>query len=248
MFGEPPRTAYDVNFRLFGIPVRISPWFWLAAALLGAHLSGPLLLLIWAVALLVSILVHELGHAVVVRRFGFRPWITLYGFGGLTSYDSQSAYRSPENETWSQILISAAGPAAGFLLAGLLLLVIVACGYRQHVIFGSPCGLTPWVMLPIPRVAQFCNDIFFICVAWGLVNLLPIYPLDGGQIAREIALRVNRHEGIRYSLVLSLIVAIAMAVLAYQQWHDMFAIGFFAILAYFNFSALQAYTDYGPKM
>jgi Zn-dependent protease len=240
MLSEPVPTAYDLNFRLLGIPVRISPWFWLAGLLLGARSSGPVSLLLWVAALLASILVHELGHAVVIRSFGFRPWITLYGFGGLTSYDPRPVYRSPESETWGRVAISLAGPVAGLLLAALLWLGLVAAGHRPDIVFGPPLHLTPWVRLPNLRLAEFLNYIFFISVAWGLVNLLPVYPLDGGQIAREIALRFYPGDGLRYSLVLSLVVGIAMALIALQQWHDGYVAVLFGLLAYFNFVSLRA--------
>ena len=117
MFSEPPRTPYDLNFHLFGIPVRICPWFWVAAVLLGSRSPGPVSLLIWVAAMLVSILVHELGHAAVLRRFGFPTWITLYGFGGLTGHDPRSVYRSPASETFGEITILV-GRSPGRLSAG----------------------------------------------------------------------------------------------------------------------------------
>ena len=243
MFSEPPRTPYDLNFHLFGIPVRICPWFWVAAVLLGSRSPGPVSLLIWVAAMLVSILVHELGHAAVLRRFGFPTWITLYGFGGLTGHDPRSVYRSPASETFGEIAISLAGPLAGFLLAALLWLGLVAAGHRQDVVLLSPWGLRPWVELPNARLADFLNNVFFICVVWGLVNLLPVYPLDGGQIAREIALWLNPREGIRYSLILSIVAAIGMAAIGLREWHDPYIAIFFALFAYFNIKTLQAYSQ-----
>ena len=71
LLGEPPRTGGDLNFQLFGIPVRVHPLFWLIAVLLG--ISGdpqPAEILLWVVAVFVSILVHELGHALTMRAFG----------------------------------------------------------------------------------------------------------------------------------------------------------------------------------
>ena len=49
MFSEPPRTPYDLNFPLFGIPVRIHPWFWVAAVMLGANSPDAVSLLLWVV-------------------------------------------------------------------------------------------------------------------------------------------------------------------------------------------------------
>ena len=87
MLGLAAPTAYDLRFRLLGVPVRIHPLFWLVACLLG----GPWLegrwgagyLLLWVACVFVSILVHELGHVLAGRAFGARGHILLYSFGGL---------------------------------------------------------------------------------------------------------------------------------------------------------------------
>ena len=119
---EPGRTQGDLNFSLLGIPVRINPWFWVTGILLGVNASDRDVskLLIWVVALFISILWHELGHASVILAFGFRPWITLYGMGGLASYDPSRHRRLGGVTANEQMMISFAGPGAGFLLAAML--------------------------------------------------------------------------------------------------------------------------------
>ena len=120
LLGEPARTAGDLNFSLFGIPVRVHPFFWLITLFLGPIRSQrPDILyavLAWILAVFISILIHELGHALVQRAYGYRPWITLYGLGGLASYDPAAVYQPRGSPTVRQILISAAGPGAGFLM------------------------------------------------------------------------------------------------------------------------------------
>ena len=90
------------------------------------------------------------------------------------------------------------------------------------------------------------NDIFFIWVVWGLVNLLPVYPLDGGQIAREILLKLSPREGIRQSLMLSIFAAGGMAAVRLVQWHDWFVVFFFGYIAYASYATLQAYSGRNP--
>ena len=103
--------------------------------------------LTWIVAVFLSILVHELGHALVMRAYGFRPWITLYGLGGLASYDQGHAFRSKGSGPLGQILICLAGPAAGFLLAAVLVLGLVLAGYGDEIVFVSPWdGCRPWLI------------------------------------------------------------------------------------------------------
>jgi len=196
MLGEPERTQGDLNFSLLGIPVRIHPFFWLVSVLLGPYKSGLAQVVNWVLAVFVAILVHELGHAMVMRAYGFRPWITLYGLGGLASYDYGEAYRRRGSPTLRQIFISAAGPGAGFLLAVLLVGSLLLAGHTILYAVGAPYGLslgTPDLILR-PQVTEFINNLLFICIAWGLLNLLPIYPLDGGQISREVFLWFNANS------------------------------------------------------
>ncbi|MBN1395797.1 MAG: site-2 protease family protein [Pirellulales bacterium] len=246
LLGDPPRTQFDLNFPLLGIPVRVHPLFWLVALLLGMSLTGAVTVLIWIAAVFVGVLVHELGHALAMRAYGFYPWITLYGLGGLTSYDQQSFSRSAGSGALGQVLICLAGPAAGFLLAALLLLGVYTAGYEidlRMIVAGLPI---PQVDLPNYRLEQLVSMLLFVCIAWGAINLLPVYPLDGGQIAREIMAQINRHEGIRQSLQLSIVVAVAVAIFGLFQWKELFLALLFGYLAFSNYVALKAYSWRGP--
>lgn len=113
--------------------------------------------------LVLSILVHELGHATVANRLGLGPCqVMIHGFGGLCSFT-----RAP---THSQGLrVSLAGPAAGLLLGGL--------AYGIHWIGGDA--------LP-PIAAMALGPTIKINLFWSLFNLLPMFPLDGGQALRHV--------------------------------------------------------------
>jgi stage IV sporulation protein FB len=248
MFGEPSRTPYDLNFALFGIPIRVHPLFWLVAVFFGAQApeGDGIGILTWTAALFFSILIHELGHALTMRAYGLLPWIVLYTMGGLACYNPGDSYRSRRaDDTLAQILISAAGPVAGFLLAAVLVLGLYAAGHGSDVKLVGLWGSLPVVRLPNVRLAYLFNDVFAICVFWGLVNLLPVYPLDGGQIAREVLLRVSPGDGIRQSMLLSVFAAAGMALYAYTQMHDGFVALFFAYLAYMSFIAYRSYSGHG---
>ncbi len=246
LLGEPPRTPYDLNFPLLGIPVRVSPWFWLITLMLGWKRQDAGAIITWIVAVFLSILIHELGHALVMRAYGFRPWIVLYAMGGLACYDPRDGFRSKGSDGLEQVLISVAGPVAGFLLAAVLVLGLFAAGFREDVFFISPWGLRPAVVLHNLRLTGLLNDVFYICVFWGLVNLLPIYPLDGGQIAREIFLKFTPGDGIRQSLLLSMFAAGAVAAFGLLKWQSAYVALFFGYLAYSSFATLQAYSDRRP--
>jgi stage IV sporulation protein FB len=246
MLGEPPRTQFDLNFSLWGIPVRIHPLFWLAALVLNRGLRDMPAVLSWIAAVFLAILVHELGHALVMRVYGFRPWIVLYLMGGLTLHGPRDVPRAKSPGPWTEILISLAGPAAGFLLTALVVLGFVAAGYRDHVRFIGPGGLTPAVLLRNEHVAMFLYYVFHVCVLWGLINLLPIYPLDGGHVAREIMLRFSPRDGIRQSMLLSMSAAAAMAAFGLLRWNDVYVAMLFGYLAFSSYVALQAYGGRSP--
>ena len=140
------------------------------------------------------------------------------------------------------MVISAAGPAAGFLLAAAVCGAIVLSGH--HVLF--PVGLSYGLVVPIgtigsPLLTEFIGDILFTSVLWGLFNLLPIYPLDGGQIARELLMTASR-QGLRHSLTLSLLVAAVLAAVSLVSWHDFFLTLFFGLLAFQSYLLLQAHS------
>lgn len=244
LIGEPSRTQYDLNFMLFGIPVRVHPLFWLVALVFGAggYRNDGIGILTWVVAVFFSILLHELGHAWMMRLYGFRPWIVLYGMGGLTSYDPRQAFGSRRSDTLANVLISAAGPGIGFLLAALVVAGFFASGHGGQLHFARPWISFMCEMWPADsRFADLLNDIFFICALWGLVNLLPVYPLDGGQIVRELLVRFSPRDGIRQSMLLSIFAAIMTAVYCYVRMHQPYVALLFGYLAWSSFIALQNY-------
>jgi Zn-dependent protease len=243
LIGEPPPTQGDLHFRLFGIPVRVHPFFWVVTLLLGMSDPDPVRVIIWVAVVFVSILVHELGHAFTQRSFGGHPWITLYSFGGLASCDDCD--RRPR----SQILISLAGPVAGFLLAGCVVVVLAAIGKFDRFEFDwMPVRwklLEPSYALQHERFGPLdatIASLLFVNIVWGLVNLLPIYPLDGGRIARELFTLGNPRNGIIQSLRLSAGAAALVAVYALSQ-KEIYLCIMFGLLAYGSFQTLQQYRD-----
>src|SRR5262249_11769242 len=153
-------------FRLFGTPVRISPYFWLGTVLLGlgawqAADLDPIWLLLWVASVLGSILWHEFGHVWAGRLFGARSYIVMHGLGGL----AVGAANVPG--TWRRIAVFLAGPAIQLALFGLVHLA--------------------WQTNPRqPYLRELLSILWWINLVWPLFNLVPVWPLDGGQITREV--------------------------------------------------------------
>jgi stage IV sporulation protein FB len=255
LLGEPERTQLDLNFSLFGFPVRVHPFFWVIGVLLGPINTELGFILVRVVAFFVAILVHELGHAIAMRAYGFRPWITLYGLGGLTSCNEGRAYHVRGSGPLRQILISAAGPGAGFALAAVAIGLIAV--FTRRMITFEWGGTYGFEITSIPIASLWgrllVDYLLFISIVWGIVNLLPVYPLDGGQIAREVLLTANPRDGIRQSLLLSMFAAAGVAVLVLGRsiqasggrfdLRMLFVPALFGYLAYASYATLQAYTN-----
>jgi stage IV sporulation protein FB len=193
---EPAETQFDLRWSMFGVPVRVHPMFWLISAFLGWDLmnreNGLRLLLLWIICVFVSILLHELGHVVVGRLFGSRGHIVLYSFGGLAIGSKALASR------WQRIAVSLAGPLVQLLLFGILRAIVF---WDIEDILRGP--------EPIRRAVGFLLEINLY---WALLNLLPVWPLDGGQVSREVFEWLMPSNGVRACLWLSLITAGALAV------------------------------------
>ncbi len=244
---DPPPSQGDLHFRIAGFPVRIHPFFWVTAVLLSFRGSRePADVLIWVAVVLVSILVHELGHAFLQRHYGGRPWITLYAFGGLASCDDC------DQQTKSQILIALAGPGAGFALALLLLLLLNLFGTQAGIAFREsdlPDGVyylsfagirCYWSEVGSENATRVIANLLYVNIFWGLINLLPVYPLDGGRVSRELCLLGrNTRSGMELSLKISLVAAALMAIYGLQ--HGLYVVLLFGYLAYSSYQTLDRY-------
>ncbi|MGZ6087672.1 MAG: site-2 protease family protein [Polyangiales bacterium] len=232
--GSPRRTApgsqnaprsslpegFSPHFAVFGVPVRVGMGFWLISIIGfrqdGQSLGSAILQTIaWTAIVFVSILLHELGHALVARRYGASPVITLHAFGGLTSYSGEGLVMT----RFRRILISLAGPFAGFALG---LAVFLA---TRHMTLTDP-------QLWLRRTVLWVN------VGWGIINLLPVLPLDGGNVLAA-ALGPKR---VYATAVISAVCAIAVALIGLKTGLLMVFVlfGFFAVSAISQARAARA--------
>jgi stage IV sporulation protein FB len=241
-------TPYDLRFRLLGIPVRVHPLFWLVAAVLGFNANDRNLpmVVVWVACVFVSILVHEYGHALMARALGSSPSVVLWGMGGL-------CYSQAERQTLGQRLaVVLSGPAAG--LALYVLVMFVASG-----IFGITAGENLSVSLDLlPGLRGSSDDLFSvqqkihsrsyietyafliqINLLWSLFNLLPIWPLDGGQATQILLSLYDRARGPRWGHIVSLLCAGGLAIMAVSMGASLFNALFLAYFAMMNYQMLQ---------
>jgi Zn-dependent protease len=208
-----PAGDRGIAVRAFGFPVRIDPFFFLIMAFLGftseLGLQGVVVFLALAV---VAVLLHELGHAFAARSSGHDASIVLYGFGGATTHRGPALSRS------RNALISFAGPALG-IVAGVPLL-LARDAFPDHGL-----GLYAWY------------SAVFLTLGLSVLNLLPIPPLDGGQLLAS-ALPGDHFTRTRIAAGVGIIVAIAGAVVAYVYGFT-FSVVLAAWLAVGNIATLR---------
>lgn len=204
-----------VRFSIFGIPVEIQPWFWLVLGLFGSNFAdgttsaGVMTVLVFVLAGFISVLVHELGHALTGKAFGAATAITLHAFGGYATFPAGIFSR------WQDFLVTAAGPAIQIVL-GIL-------------------GFAVWRFAPIP--GEFGRLFFLflgsISIFWALLNLIPVIPLDGGRLMASIlgprrigvALQISLVAaivvgGLMLKFTASLFFPLLLGMMAYQNWQQ----------------------------
>jgi Zn-dependent protease len=267
MFGA-SETPYDLRFQALGIPVRIHPFFWVVAAMLGWQPENIPLVLTWVGCVFVAILVHEYGHGLMARAHGESPSILLHAFGGLCIYQ-------PDRESPRQRLaVLAWGPGAGFVLcfvvmaafsavfgmtpgehvAFIKVLLSQSLPFAKDVSWLQPDGrtfLSGYQKLgfnlnefnPDPHAIHMRFEIYWfmlqINIMWGLINLLPVWPLDGGQITQTVLSQVNPYNGRRWTHIISLVVAGLFALLIFAFTKTFFRTLFFAYFAVINYQMLD---------
>ena len=243
ILSEPGRTEFDLEFNVLGFDVRIHPGFFIISVLFVHGLvSGPSInagvgVLMGVGVFFVSILVHELGHALAFRHFGLHSRIVLHWMGGLAIPESGMGGRQVSLNNYQRIVVSLAGPVAGLLLGALLLVIAHQIGsdIEKRYLWGfipffNPAQKT--LLLAVLECGILVN--FFL----NIINLVPIYPLDGGQVSRNVFEIIDPWDGTRKSLILSIATAVLCGVYGYTNRETFIAI-FCFYMAYQNYQMLN---------
>jgi Zn-dependent protease len=209
--------------------------------------------LIFLTVLLSGIVLHEMGHGLAARALGaFGITITLWAMGGLCS---STRDRLPRRE----IVILAAGPLVSILLAwfGILVLKLVAAtqpgllvadpDHAELIARAATSGIGDLVAFTYhygSLLGRFLAMMWLVNLMLFKFNIMPIYPLDGGQIAFNAFSLFAGHRRAA-ALTLSVAVTAAVAYFAYDAYHsgrgqpNTYLLGFLALLLYNAFTALR---------
>ena len=238
MFNNPPPSPLDLNFRLFGTAIRIHPFFWVVSLLFGdfiLKLLGLEFLLIWVACVTVSILLHEFGHVWAFRWFGVKADIVLHAFGGL------AIPRYGIGTPWKNFAVSFAGPLMNLAIVG--------------VTFAASRALHDPLAPPSPYLFYTLEFLFLMNLFWFVVNLLPIYPLDGGQMFRSVVVMAGSRQPAVVTHITSILVCVffiawglaeasgrpvpVLRELFFGFWPSLFNTIFFALLAFENYQMME---------
>ena len=205
-----------IRFTLFGIPVVVQPFFWISLLILGARAGADTSteifeILLFVLAGFVSILVHELGHALTAKAYGANTAITLEAFGGYAAYSGVVMNRL------KSFLITAAGPAIQITLGIGVLLLLRA----------------------LPQMSEngeyFLENLMIISFFWAILNLLPVLPLDGGQMLNAILGPAR----IKITLWVTIIVAVGIGITMFVKLQSFIFPIFLGMFAWQAFQALK---------
>lgn len=192
--------------RIAGIPIQLhfTIIFLVIVVVAGGFTDSGLEDGLMIVAVLGSVLLHELGHALTALRFGVGIGsITMYPIGGVARLMSRP---TPREELW----ITIAGPAVNLVLA---LLAYI--------------GLD----LVTEEGRSFLSQFAAINIGLLLFNLLPAFPMDGGRLLRAgLALKMDEGRATQIATGAGLIIAVLMA--GYAVYYGQYLLLFIAFMVF----------------
>jgi Zn-dependent protease len=203
--------------RIFGIKLRIHLTFFLLLAFVfvtdikeGYKQAG--LSVLFVCAIFACVVIHELSHSLVARRFGREPKsITLLPIGGIAAIDMMPTKPSQE------IAISIVGPITNILIAILLALF---GGMKMAVALNNNSNLTASQI--------FITDLIAANIVLAVFNLIPALPMDGGRIFRSVlALKFGFLRATLWAVTVGKIIAVLFMVYGYFRNPWLVLIGFF---------------------
>ncbi len=169
--------------------------------------------LVFVFAGFLSILVHEFGHAVMIRKYGLPTAITLQAFGGYATHPAGRLNRK------QSFIVTAAGPAVQFAFGVLLIILARNLAIPEGSLF-----------------RPFLQDLIWVSIAWSILNCLPVYPMDGGQMLAAVIGPRKQH----YVHLISSIVAVVIGLAGYLYLGTILLPIFMALFAWQNWQAFQA--------
>jgi stage IV sporulation protein FB len=181
--------------------------------------------LLWIPVLFISVLIHEIAHAVMFGIFGYgSSAIVLGGMGGHTVSSTRM-----QTKPWHDVLISIAGPVSSFALAFGMAVLLATVEYTRR----------------DPMLVAFIPLMVFANYFWGLFNCIPITPLDGGHALRSL-LRMFMPDRKAFPISVWIGITVGAAVALYGLMaRQIFVTILLAWYVFMNYQQWQYYRDHG---
>jgi Zn-dependent protease len=202
-----------LRFPLFSVPVSIH-WSFLFVAVFGLGVYSGWEIAAWTGAVLIAVLLHESGHAFTAKAFGASPVsITLFALGGFTSWAAPKSLGPGR-----RFIVSAAGSAVG-IAAGLAVIALSRSGAFDG----------------IPDLAfVFLQSFVWAGLVWGILNWIPILPLDGGHMLQHALEMVTPTKAAPIARWISVATGVAVVAAAFYYGETFLAI-FVAMITFMGF-------------
>ena len=209
-------TSIDIDFSFIFVAA-----LWVASAY--EQDCGWKCALLWAPVLFISVLIHEFAHAGAIAMFGYRSsHIVLSGMGGVTVNQRRA-------RPWHDMIISVAGPLSSFALAYI-------CFYLIN---------TLPIMRRDPMLIELMPILVRANIGWGIFNLIPVSPLDGGHVVRNFfRMFLNERVAFVVSVWIAIIVGGGIAILGIViRW--IFVALLLGYYVWMNFQQWQYFRTHG---
>ena len=205
------------------VPITIHPLFWLIAFFIGWMWSFQLLpAILCTFVILLSVLLHEFGHALTAIFFGQKTRIELAAFGGFTYREGRKL------KLWEEFLVVLNGPIMGFL------------------IFLGTFYVYKTLKITNPTLLFVVLFTFKANLFWTVINLIPVLPLDGGHLLSIFLESIFGFKGVKWAIIIGLAIAVGISIFFFAI--GAFLIGaLFLILTFESFRSLKYYKIFSEK-
>lgn len=226
--------------RLFGTTVYLNMWFLLLVGFISYSSSAgdPKKMFLWGTAMIIGVLVHEFGHVFAFRRYGIHSRILLWGMGGMAIPDAE-VRKGPA------VVVSLAGPFAGFALWAIAWFLFMPAQFRHPEVYFSPSLMfSPHRLYFAAGTEQSLAIWFWASTCWinliyGFFNLMPLEPLDGGHALKNfLRTRMRSMEADTWTARVGVVAGVA-ATLYFLSIHLVMAALICGYLGFQNFEKIR---------
>src|SRR3970040_1943351 len=183
----------------------------------GQNLTKILWSILFILCIFITVLMHELGHALTAKNFGIKTKdITLLPIGGLARLE-----RLPEKPS-EELMVAFAGPFVNIVLAFITSLFITLANTSEEMVAQLENGVT---------AGNFFLNFYLVNIVLAIFNLIPAFPMDGGRVLRAIlSYKLERHHATKIAARIGQVLALGFIFLGFFSNPFLIFIGIFVFM------------------